>query len=61
MVQESVLQTQRAVIAAWRDGDDAETNGWDNLKTFALVEAAYEAAASGRAVAPARATRERRR
>ncbi len=54
VVQESVLQTQRAVIAAWRDGADAETNGWDNLRTFALVEAAYEAAASGRVVAPAR-------
>lgn len=51
--QESVLNTQRAVIAAWRAGRDAETSGADNLKTFALVEAAYRAAAERRAVEPA--------
>jgi predicted dehydrogenase len=52
IVQESVLTTQRAIIAAWRAGREAETSGRDNLKTFALVEAAYEAANSGRATAP---------
>jgi predicted dehydrogenase len=52
VAQESVLLTQRAIIAAWRAGREAETSGEDNLKTFALVEAAYTAAAERRAVAP---------
>ena len=52
IAQESVLLTQRAIINAWRRGEEAETSGADNLKTFALVEAAYAAAASGRAVMP---------
>ena len=51
-VQESVLRTQQAIVAAWRAGKDADTSGSDNLKTFALVEAAYESASSARAVAP---------
>jgi predicted dehydrogenase len=50
--QESVLNTQRAIIAAWRAGCEAETSGADNLKTFALVEAAYRAADEKRAVIP---------
>ena len=50
--QESVLRTQQAIISAWREGREAETSGQDNLKTFALVEAAYGAAASGHAVKP---------
>jgi predicted dehydrogenase len=50
--QESVLLTQRAIIGAWREGRDAETSGEDNLKTFALAEAAYESAQTGRAVVP---------
>lgn len=50
--QESVLLTQRAIIGAWRAGRDAGTSGADNLKTFALAEAAYEAAATRRAVEP---------
>jgi len=52
-VQESVLRTQAAILRAWRDGVDPETTGDDNLKTYALVEACYEAARQGRAVAPA--------
>jgi D-apiose dehydrogenase len=52
VVQESVLLTQRAIIAAWRAGQDAETNGPDNLRTLAVVEAAYQTATSGRAVVP---------
>ena len=52
VAQESVLLTQRAIIAAWHAGRDAETSGTDNLKTFAIAEAAYTAAGSGRAVAP---------
>ena len=51
-LQESVLTTQRSIIGAWRAGRDAETSGIDNLKTFALVEAAYKAAEERRAVEP---------
>ena len=52
IAQESVLLTQRAIIAAWAAGQDAETSGADNLKTFAVAEAAYQAAESGRSTAP---------
>ena len=52
-VQESVLRTQEAIVRAWRAGADPDRTGADNLKTYALVEAAYEAARQGRAVAPA--------
>ena len=52
-VQESVLRTEEAIVRAWRDGKDPESTGDDNLKTYALVEAAYEAARLGRAVTPA--------
>jgi predicted dehydrogenase len=52
IAQESVLLTQRAIIDAWRSGTDAGTSGADNLKTYALVDAAYAAAAEGRAIAP---------
>ena len=51
-LQESVLTTQRRIIDAWKAGHDAETSGIDNLKTFALVEAAYKAAEERRAVEP---------
>jgi predicted dehydrogenase len=52
-VQESVLRTQEAIVRAWRSGKDPESTGADNLKTYALVEAAYEAARQGRAITPA--------
>ena len=52
ILQESVLLTQRAIVAAWKAGRDADTSGADNLRTFAVAEAAYAAAASGRAVVP---------
>jgi D-apiose dehydrogenase len=51
-VQESVLRTEEAIVRAWRAGKDPETTGDDNLKTYALVEAAYAAAREGRAVVP---------
>ena len=51
-VQESVLRTQEAIVRAWRARKDPESTGEDNLKTYALVEAAYESARVGRAVAP---------
>lgn len=52
VAQESVLRTQQAIIAAWRAGRDAATSGADNLKTYALVDAAYAAAEERRAVEP---------
>ena len=52
VAQESVLLTQRAVIEAWRAGREAETSGADNLKTYALVDAAYRAAGTRRAETP---------
>ena len=51
-VQESVLRTEEAILQAWQSGKDPESTGDDNLKTYALVEAAYLAAREGRAVVP---------
>ncbi len=50
--QESVLHTNRHMADAVRAGRPAATSIADNMKTFALVEAAYEAAATHRAVQP---------
>jgi D-apiose dehydrogenase len=50
--QESVLHTCTHMLACFRAGVEAETSGPDSLKTFALVEAAYESAASGKTVRP---------
>jgi predicted dehydrogenase len=52
VAQESVLNTQRHWLDAWRAGREPETSGADNLKTYALVEAAYESARTHRAVTP---------
>jgi predicted dehydrogenase len=41
LIQDSVLSTQRSILAALREGREAPTSGADNLKTFALCEAAY--------------------
>jgi predicted dehydrogenase len=43
VVQESVLNTCRHIADALRAGMPAATSAEDNLKTFTLVEAAYEA------------------
>jgi predicted dehydrogenase len=51
--QESVLITQRHWVACLREGRAPETSGEDNLRTYALVVAAYRSAAERRAVAPA--------
>jgi predicted dehydrogenase len=56
VAQESVLATCRHMLHSFQAGTPAETSAADNLKTFALAEAAYEAAASGRAVRPKRAS-----
>ncbi len=52
-VQESVFATCAHMLAAVKAGRAADTSAHDNLKTFALCEAAYEAAASGKAATPA--------
>ena len=51
-VQESVLNTQRHWLKCLREGLEPATSGADNLKTFALCEAAYAAAATGDTVVP---------
>ncbi|WP_182087315.1 Gfo/Idh/MocA family oxidoreductase [Aureimonas sp. ME7] len=47
-IQESVALIQRHWVDALRAGTEPQTSGADNLKTLALVEAAYASAASGR-------------
>jgi D-apiose dehydrogenase len=50
IIQESVLATCDHILEALRAGRSADTAASDNVRTFGLVEAAYESAASGRAV-----------
>ena len=50
--QEAVLHTNRHMFERWREGMAADTSGEDNLKTYALVEAAYEAAQTHKSVTP---------
>lgn len=50
-IQESVVAIQQHWVDCLRGGSEPETSGEDNLRTLALVEAAYESAAAGRAVA----------
>lgn len=50
--QESVLHANAHMLERLRAGRPAATSGEDNLKTYALVDAAYEAAATGQAVRP---------
>ena len=51
-IQESVLAIQRHWVDCLRGGVEPETSGTDNLKTLALVEAAYLSAAEGRSIDP---------
>jgi predicted dehydrogenase len=53
MIEESVYKTCRHLLERLKAGQDADTSGRDNLKTYAVCEAAYESAATGRAVRPA--------
>jgi D-apiose dehydrogenase len=53
--QEAVMHTNRHMLERFRDGIAADTSGEDNLKTYALVEAAYESARSHVFVRPAEA------
>lgn len=52
--QEGAYGACRHFLDCLKRGVPAETHGEDNLRTFALVEAAYRAAAEHRAVAPVR-------
>jgi predicted dehydrogenase len=49
-IQESVLAIQNHFVACAANGTEPETSGADNLRTLALVEAAYLSAAEGRMV-----------
>ncbi|OEC94017.1 MULTISPECIES: Gfo/Idh/MocA family oxidoreductase [unclassified Rhizobium] len=49
-IQESVLAIQQHWTDRLADGGETSTSGADNLKTLALVEAAYESAANGKSV-----------
>jgi D-apiose dehydrogenase len=52
VIQDSVLATCRHILKRFRAGEAADVSGADNLRTYALCEAAYSAAASGRAEKP---------
>ncbi len=52
VTQASVLDLNRHMVQAYRANMMPDTNIGDNLRTIALVEAAYEAAKTGRAVVP---------
>lgn len=49
-IQESVYAIQQHWVDKLKQGAEHSTSGADNLKTFALVEGAYESAASGQTV-----------
>lgn len=49
-IQESVAAIEQHWVDCLRSGKETSTSGADNLKTFALVEAAYAGAASGEPV-----------
>lgn len=51
-IQESVRTIQQHFVDCVREGREPETSGRDNLKTLALVEAAYLSAAQHRTVDP---------
>ena len=53
MIEESVYKTCKHMLESLKAGREADTSGRDNLKTYAACEAAYESAATGRAVKPA--------
>jgi len=52
VVQDSVRSTCEHILTRLRAGQPADVSGADNFKTYALCEAAYRAAASGRAETP---------
>ena len=50
--QIAVLETNRALLRSFRAGQSAETSIADNLRTYALVDAAYAAAERRVAIEP---------
>jgi D-apiose dehydrogenase len=50
--QEAMPHTCAHMLESFRTGVKAETSGQDSLKTYALVEAAYESTAKGQTVVP---------
>ena len=52
LVQESVLETQRHWVHCLQNARVPDTSGADNLKTYALCEAAYASAARAETVDP---------
>jgi predicted dehydrogenase len=52
VVQDSVRATCEHILERFRAGQPADVSGADNFKTYALCEATYRAAASGRAETP---------
>jgi predicted dehydrogenase len=50
VVHASIVACHADMLRAWQTGTPAETDAADNLKTMQLVFAAYESAATGRAV-----------
>jgi predicted dehydrogenase len=53
VAQDSVFRTQAHWLECLRQGREPETSGADNLKTYALADAAYESAATGQVARPA--------
>ena len=51
-IQESVLRTQEHWVRCLKAGYEPDVSGADNLKTYALCEAAYASAANGQTVDP---------
>ncbi len=49
-IQESVLNIQQHWINCLKNNLEPQTSGRDNLKTFALVEAAYQSATTGQTI-----------
>ena len=52
LIQDSVVSTQRHWLDCLDTGSEPKTSGRDNLRTFALVEAAYLSASSGGILCP---------
>ena len=52
VIQESVYATCEHILQRFRAGQPADISGADNLRTYALCEAAYMSATSGRAESP---------
>jgi D-apiose dehydrogenase len=53
---DSVYLAQAHWLDCLRNGREPETSGRDSLRTYAIIEAAYESAATGQAVVPAQSS-----